>query len=108
MEKRLDMALCNQRWLTTNSILNLSTLNKLRFDHYPLLLEPSFPLHLYAFQFKFLSMWSFHDNFEDFIAKCWFVSIISFPTYILSKKLQLLKKSQNMEYRRFGEHSNNG
>lgn len=46
--------------------MNVSTLKKLRFDQYPLLLEDSFSQLNRASQFKFLSMWTLHEKYDVF------------------------------------------
>lgn len=62
-------------------------------NHYPLLLEASFSIHAHTSNFKFLNMWTLHDNCKDFIAHCWSTSVVGCPIYVLTKTSQLLKNN---------------
>lgn len=73
--------------------MKVSTLSRLRSDHYPLLLEANFSNHVHTSSFKFFSMWTLPDNAKDLITKCWSDTIVSCLMCLLSRKLQLLKCS---------------
>jgi exonuclease III len=70
-ERRLDRAICNQDWMDACTTLGCSTLVRNQSDHYPLLLN--FTNHNLTFKssFKFMKMWSLHDNCKDVIAASW-------------------------------------
>jgi hypothetical protein len=70
-ERRLDRAICNQDWMDACTTLGCSTLVRNQSDHYPLLLN--FTNHNLTFKssFKFMKMWSLHDNCKDVIATSW-------------------------------------
>lgn len=87
VERRLDRAFCNQIWLTTSTTMNVSTLTKLRLDHYSLLLEARFSQHKHVSHFGFFGIWTLHDKYEDLIINCWYVPVIGSHVYILIKKL---------------------
>lgn len=91
VETRLDKAFCNPLSLTSSTTFNVSTLNKHISNHHPLLLEISFSQQKHVSNFRFLGMWALHDNCETFIAKSWFVPVVGYQMYILTKKLQILK-----------------
>lgn len=99
LERILDRDFCNPNWLTLNSIMNVSTLNKVRPDHYLIILEVSFSQHKHASSFKLLNVLTLHDRCEDFVAKFWYILVIGCPTYILRRKLQLLKTSLKSLYK---------
>lgn len=50
----------------------------------------------------FLGMGTLNDNREAFIAKCWSTPVITRSTYILTKKLQMLKDNKKLEQVCFG------
>ncbi|XP_058752220.1 uncharacterized protein LOC131625373 [Vicia villosa] len=79
IERRLDRALCNPIWLSNTTNLQVSTLNRLRSDHFPILLNFCFFKSQHFSSFRFLGMWTKHDNCEEFIAKCWSVKIVGCP-----------------------------
>lgn len=58
-----------------------------------LLLKANFSLKKHTSSFKFLSMWTLHDNCEKFIAKCSSDPIIGCPMHVLNMKLQFLNHS---------------
>ncbi|AES79139.2 hypothetical protein MTR_7g058360 [Medicago truncatula] len=88
----LDRSICNQAWLDMCQSTSCSTLIKTKSDHYPLLLHFETADSTFASSFKFLKMWSLHDNCKDAIASCWKTTITGCPMFILTKKLLLLKQ----------------
>jgi hypothetical protein len=90
-ERRLDRAICNQDWMDACTTLGCSTLVRNQSDHYPLLLN--FTNHNLAFKssFKFMRMWTLHDNCKDVIAASWNDVVIGCPMYVLNTKLKRLK-----------------
>ena len=91
IQRRLDRAICNQKWFDECNVVTCSTLTKLRSDHFPILLE--FKNHNLPFvsQFKFLKMWVAHEDCINVVRNCWNTNIIGCPMFVLSEKLKLLK-----------------
>jgi hypothetical protein len=90
-ERRLDRAICNQDWLDACSTLECSTLIKNRSDHFPLLLDFANNNLRFKSSFKFLRMWSLHENCKDLIDASWRENVVGCPMYILNTKLKRLK-----------------
>lgn len=91
VECMLDRAFGNQLWLSMASSMCVSSLSRLRSNHYPLLREANFCNQLHSSSFKFLTIWTLYDSRESFIMKVWSTDIICCPIFILSTKLHLLK-----------------
>jgi hypothetical protein len=85
-KRRLDRCVCNQSWMNISTSVNCSTLTRNHSDHYPILLEFQLNNHKFSTQFKFLKMWSLHENCKDVIQDSWNTQIISCPMFVLSKK----------------------
>jgi len=90
-ERRLDICVSNQSWMDISTSVNCSTLTRNDSDHYPILLEFQLTNHNFLTQFKFLKMWSLHENCKVVILDSWSTRIIGCPMFVLSKKLQNLK-----------------
>jgi hypothetical protein len=90
-ERRLDRCICNQSWLDSCASIACSTLVRNRPDHYPLLLDFQCYSRKFMSSFKFLKMWSTHDNFIETIESSWNERIIGCPMFILNSKLKRLK-----------------
>ncbi|GAU32780.1 hypothetical protein TSUD_152280 [Trifolium subterraneum] len=91
-ERRLDRAICSQSWLDVCSSIDCTTLVKNRSDHYPLLLE--FSSHSFRFMssFKFMKMWTMHDDCRNVISQCWNERVdVGCPMFVLNSKLKRLK-----------------
>jgi hypothetical protein len=58
----LDRVVCNQAWFDTCCASSVSSLTRLRSDHFPLLFEFKTTTTTYASQFKFLKMWPIHPD----------------------------------------------
>jgi hypothetical protein len=94
--KRLDRAICNIDWINACSTVKVSTLTKLRSDHFPILLEfKNQDIHV-ASNFKFMRMWSLHPDCTNLISECWNTNVSGCPMFILSKKLKLLKEKMKV------------
>jgi hypothetical protein len=91
-EKRLDRVTCNQAWLSFCNHINVSTLIRYESDHYPILLDFNFSNTTFVSQFKFLKMWSLHDNCKELIKNIWSTSFVGCPMFILCSKLKRLKE----------------
>jgi len=74
------------------SSLNVSTLSKLKSDHFPLLLDFEHSQTTFVSQFKFLSMWTLHDDCKSIIQESWNENMVGCPMFILNQKLKNLKQ----------------
>lgn len=92
VERSLDSCIGNQLWLDYYNQISISTLSKVSSDHYPLLLELHINPMRAASQFKFLKAWTLHKGCKDLIAKVRSQKVVGCNMFILTKKLQLLKK----------------
>jgi hypothetical protein len=90
-EKRLDRVVCNQPWMDLCCVSTVSSLTKLRSDHFPLLFEFQISNISQASQFKFMKMWSLHPDCSDLISDCWNTMVVGCPMFILTQKLKNLK-----------------
>jgi hypothetical protein len=84
-EKRLDRVISNQNLLNVCLFIYYSTLTRFRSDHFPLLLEIKFQNIRYISNFKFLEMWSYHNDCSSFINSVWNKQIFGSPMQILSQ-----------------------
>jgi len=75
------------------SSLNVSTLTKLKSDHFPLLMEFETVPTSFVSQFKFLSMWSLHEDCRNLIQQSWNTNVVGCPMFILNQKLKTLKQN---------------
>lgn len=91
-ERRLDRAICNQDWLDVCSTINISTLVNHKSDHFPLLLEFENSNICFRSQFKFMQMWTHHDDCKRLIQETWNTNFVGCPMFILNQKLKLLKQ----------------
>jgi hypothetical protein len=91
-ERRLDRAICNQAWLDMCSSLNVSTLTRLKSDHFPLLMEFETVPTPFVSQFKFPNMWSLHEDCRNLIQQSWNTTVVGCPMFILNQKLKSLKQ----------------
>ncbi|GAU46322.1 hypothetical protein TSUD_401930 [Trifolium subterraneum] len=101
-EKRLDRAVCNQAWLDLVCISSVTTLNKHKSDHSPLLLEYKLTTTSFASHFKFMKMWSLHTDCRNIILDCWNTVFVGCPMYNLNQKLNLLKELKIWNKQSFG------
>jgi hypothetical protein len=72
-------------------VSTVSSLTKLRSDHFPLLFEFQISNISQASQFKFMKMWSLHPDCSDLISDCWNTMVVGCPMFILTQKLKNLK-----------------
>jgi len=91
IERRLDRSICNQLWMDMCSSITCSTILKVRSDHHPILLDFQASQHKFTSQFKFMRMWTLHEDCRNIVASSWSNVFMGCPMYVLSKKLQLLK-----------------
>jgi len=90
-KKRLDRTICNQNMLDLCSSISCSTLTKTSSDHYLLLFEFQTSTQTFASNFKFLKMWTLHNDCKKLISDSWNTRLIGCPMHILSTKLKALK-----------------
>jgi hypothetical protein len=90
-ERRLDRVVCNQQWIDLCCVSSVSTLTKIRSDHFPLLLDFKFSNTTFASQFKFLKMWSLHPSCREVVSDSWNSVVVGCPMFVLSEKLKSLK-----------------
>jgi hypothetical protein len=92
-ERRLDRVVCNHKWLDLCTSVSCHTLIKNISDHFPLLLVFKTNSVGFASSFKFLKVWSLHDDCKNVIQSCWNERVVGCPMYVLNFKL----KSWNSE-----------
>ncbi|XP_058756625.1 uncharacterized protein LOC131629842 [Vicia villosa] len=92
-EKRLDRAICNTDFLDACCTLVCSTLPRFKSDHFPILLTFEVDKISFKSQFKFLRMWSSHNDCINIIQSSWNVNVTGCPMFILDRKLRILKKN---------------
>jgi hypothetical protein len=90
-QRRLDRVICNQAWINVCSSVNVSTLTKINSDHFPLLLDFSTEPSQFSSSFKFLKMWTAHQDCINIVRSCWNISIPGCPMFVLGQKLKILK-----------------
>ncbi|MCI07075.1 RNA-directed DNA polymerase (Reverse transcriptase), partial [Trifolium medium] len=73
--------------------VKVSTLTKLRSDHFPILLD--FKNHDIQFSssFKFMKMWIAHPDCFNTVKLCWNTSFIGCLMFVLNQKLKKLKET---------------
>jgi len=92
-QRRLDRVICNQEWFNVCNSVSCSTLTKLRSGHFPLLFEfKNDDIH-YVSQFKFLKIWTAHEDCINVVKNSWNAPFVGCPMYILSEKLKHLKQA---------------
>lgn len=70
-EKMLDRVICNHSWVDLCSNISCSTLTKIKSDHFPILFDFQMNNIRYASNFKFLKMWSHHNDCSNLIKLVW-------------------------------------
>jgi len=70
-QKRLDRVLVNQDWINVCQSSSVSTLTKLRSDHYTLLFEFQTQSSQFTSSFKFMKMCISHPNCINVVKQCW-------------------------------------
>lgn len=108
MEKRLDRSICNDAWLNFWDCSACCTLIRSRSDHYPLLLNLAGGVQGHPSSFKFMHMWSEHQDCHRLVQEIWNRPVSSCAMVVLAQKLRNLKaelKTWNKEV--FGDvHKN--
>lgn len=92
-ERRLDRAIVNQLWLDSCTSLSCSTLLRQRSDHSPFLFDFQQSNSAFVSQFKFLKMWSLHEDCINVIRNSWNIHVAGSAMHILSQKLKHLKNN---------------
>jgi hypothetical protein len=95
-DKRLDHTICNKDWLDNWNITTCSTLTKTSSDHFPIMLEWSNQVHSFPTSFRFMKMWSMHDDCINIIKETWNNTLIGCHMTVLTRKLQILKDKLKM------------
>lgn len=90
-QKRLDRAIVNHDWINACSSITVSTLTKLKSDHFPLILNFKNQNFQFSSSFKFMKMWNEHPDCENVIKQVWKSSVVGCLMFILSQKLKMLK-----------------
>lgn len=90
-KRRLDRAICNHSFLDLCSFISCSTLTNTTSDHYPLLFQFQSTNQTFTSNFKFLKMWTLHDDCKRLISDSWNTRVVGCPMYILCSKLKALK-----------------
>jgi hypothetical protein len=91
-ERRLDRAICNQLWLDSCVSIAVSSLTKIKSDHFPILLDFQTSNVTQSSQFRFMKMWLLHDDCNQIVSDIWNTQVNGCPMYILLSKLKLLKQ----------------
>lgn len=91
IEKRLDRAICSQKWLVVCSKIVVTSINHFKSDHHSLLMEFDMNEIKFRAYFKFFKMWSLHPSCIDVITNSWKQNVAGCPMFILSTKLKILK-----------------
>lgn len=77
--------------LDTCSTVVCHTLSEIKSDPYPLLFACNIDKVTLKSKFKFLNMWTLHDDFENIIKDTWNTKIFGGSVFILDKKHRILK-----------------
>lgn len=91
--RRLGKAICNMDWFSTFNQTSCCSLTKVRFDHFPLLLNFNNFVSSNACQFKFQRMWIVHPLCLNVVKSSCTLKVSSCPMFVLSKKLKFLKNN---------------
>jgi hypothetical protein len=75
-QRRLDRAICNKLCLDMCTSISSTILIKTRSDNYPLLLDFQNSNSRFASQFRFMKMWSLHNDCKNVISICWNTRVI--------------------------------
>ena len=65
---------------------------KHKSDHFPLLLDLQLNTSTYATSFKFMRMWTTHEDCEKIVKDCWDMAVVGCHMLVLTKKLKALKE----------------
>jgi hypothetical protein len=90
-KKRLDKALCNHSLIDAYSSITVNTILKQSSDYFPILLDFQLNDIRVPQQFKFLKMWTLHDDCKNIVAASWNEPVVGCPMFVLSQKLKSLK-----------------
>lgn len=90
-EKRLDRVICNDQWLSFWDSFACCSLTRSMSDHFPILISLLKGVITFPSSFKFLKMWTNHEECRKIIAEVWSTQVHGCPMSILSQKLKLVK-----------------
>jgi len=97
-ERKLDRSICNQSWLDMCASVSCLTLVRHRSDHSPLLLDFNLTRLSFGSQFKFLKMWSLHEDCSNLVENSWNTAFFWMPyVHPLSKAEASQEKSESFE-----------
>ena len=92
-DRRLDRVVCNQAWIDLCCSLSITTLIKHTSDHFPILMDfKLLETSSFASQFKFMRMWSMHQDCRQIVQECWNTTVVRCPMFVLNRKLKILKE----------------
>lgn len=92
IDSRLDRAMCSPNMFDEWQSVSCATLNKFRSDHTPLLFKAENDIISGPKPFRFLSAWTFHQNFEELVTLSWSKPVLSScPMVSFQLKLKQLK-----------------
>lgn len=91
IKRRLNRTIVNSNMLDLCSNISCSTLTKTSSDHYPILLDFKTDSIRFASSFKFLKMWTLHNDCKQLFSDTWKINVVGCPMYVLSAKLKILK-----------------
>ncbi|XP_019432656.1 PREDICTED: uncharacterized protein LOC109339641 [Lupinus angustifolius] len=91
IERRLDIALCNDEWFSIWTHVACCTLPKIASDHYPLLLTSCSVNFNKPTPFRFHKMWLSHMDCKRLVSVTWSKSVIGCHMFVLAQKLKLMK-----------------
>ena len=93
MECKLDRVLCNSKWLDFWEQSDCYTLPRHFSDHNPLVLQFIDNAHRGPRPFRFMKMWTEHEDFKNFVEEKWkSYNPLGCNMFILTAKLRSLKK----------------
>ncbi|KAI5421605.1 hypothetical protein KIW84_045146 [Lathyrus oleraceus] len=89
--KRLDKVICNQAWINSFVQHSCSSLIKSRSNHFPILLHFIFHDFKFKYQFRFLQMWTTHQDCIKVVESSWKTNFVGCHMFVLASKLRVLK-----------------
>lgn len=96
IERRINRVISNQLWLDNFSRTSVCTLPKIHSYHLLILMEFFISTAKMISQFRFLKTWTLHQDRRKFIADNWKRNVVGCPTFVLCKKLYMLKRDLNL------------
>lgn len=81
----LYKTICNHSLLDMCSTLSLFTSVKTQSYNYPVILNFDINDTIFAAQFKFMQMWTLHEQWHSISTSCWDTKVVGYPMFILDK-----------------------